>query len=485
MLKDNDSKTVVESENRQKDTFREQYTTRIQPKHVWGFIFVITTIGLAAAALIINGVVLIALVLSLISAVAIIVNPIYGLILFVVLNFIRPSDFIPGLEAIPLAKMIGGGTLLALILKHIRTKDILFKYRQTYLLFIFTIILFLSVPLSLWPTDSYKDALDFTKIILFYLIFINTVRSLSRLRMISLVALGSIMVLAYSVIKSYLAGDFRAAATIGSGLYGDANDVALTLVTALPFAVFLKGSKLKDAFKNLLYWGIIAVMVTAVITTQSRGGMLGLIAVLFVIFTKGKNKFKGILVLTVIGMLIFAFMPSDIGERYSTISTYDEDASAMNRIYAWQAGIKMMIAHPFTGVGLGQFETGFSIYKPAAYHAARWMSPHNTWIQIAGETGVFGVIIWSWLFIYCFLELKRLKPEGLPEDKKRISNARDIILASLIGFGVCAFFLTQALNYMFYFLVAASVCLKNINLSSAAKADTLYSRPTVKNTIAE
>ncbi len=44
-------------------------------------------------------------------------------------------------------------------------------------------------------------------------------------------------------------------------------------------------------------------------------------------------------------------------------------------------------------------------------------------------------------------------------------------MSSLIGFGICAFFLTQAFNHMFYFLVAATVSLYSINAAFREKME--------------
>ena len=43
------------------------------------------------------------------------------------------------------------------------------------------------------------------------------------------------------------------------------------------------------------------------------------------------------------------------------------------------------------------------------------------------------------------------------------------LLIGFLGFGVTAFFLTQGLNYLYYFLIAATVCLVNINNEAAAR----------------
>ncbi len=427
---------------------------------------------LAASLLFASEVVVTALMLMAIAVVLILKWPVVGLIGFIIISFIRPADIVPSLGTIPLAKLIGGGTFLAVILKHIRSKDILFKYKQTYLLAALTIILFISVPLSFWPTRSLEISMDFTKILLFFLIFINIVRDLKTLKIVSLVAVACMCVLCYSTIQSYLDGSLRAAATIGAGLFGDSNDVALVLVTSIPLVGFLKLNRKKKVSINILYWSIVSFLTAGVVVTESRGGLLGLIAVLFLTFIRGRNKLKGILILLIAGLLIIPFLPSDISERYKTIGEYGDDPSAMNRLYAWQAGLDMMISRPFYGVGIGAFEAAFGTeFKPDGFNSARWMAPHNTLVQIGAETGIIGLSIFLYLYIFCMLQLKRMRIEQTGIDSKRAAQARDILFTGFVGFAICAFFLTQALNYILYFLVASTICLRNINSFQNQTAD--------------
>jgi len=212
--------------------------------------------------------------------------------------------------------------------------------------------------------------------------------------------------------------------------------------------------------------------VMGIVVTQSRGGLLGMIAALLFLFARGRNKIKAIISLAIIGLLMLVFLPSKIEERYRTIGEYEQDAASMNRLYAWRAGLDMMVSRPLYGVGIGCFETAFGThFKPEGFNSNRWMAPHNTLVQVGAETGLIGLAIFIYLFGYCIFKLKRLCPAGTAAEIERISSTRNIILASLMGFAVSALFLTQALNYMLYFLIASTVCIHNINSHSAQKSE--------------
>lgn len=437
----------------------------IKPRHIGIAALVVGSGVLGLMTLFVNTTVILAVLLSAIAGVATLAYPMLGLMAFTALNLIRPSDWIPGLASLPLAKLVGGGTLLAVAVRYLPNRDFRFRYFQTWLLLGFAAALFISVPFSFWPGKSLGISLDFLKIIIFYLIFINVVRSVKALKIIAIVTLLCVAVLGFSTIKGYLGGAFRAAAEIGSGLFGDANDVAQVFVTVLPLAVFWK---LRSPFSDLRFWAFVAFFTAATIVTQSRGGFLGLAAVMFFVLVRGRNKLVGVAMFAVLGLGVAAVLPSEFAERYKSIGTYEEDASSMGRIYAWQAGMNMMLTRPVTGVGIGCFEVAFGeAYRPAGFSFNKWMAPHNTLVQIGGETGLIGLALWLALFFYCVMALRRLKPAGSEKERIEIDQIRDALLISFLGFGVTAFFLTQGLNYLFYFLIAATVCLVHINKEAA------------------
>jgi len=437
---------------------------KVQSKHLLYFLLLSASIMFGLLSVYLDTVLVIALILAIIVSITCLVRPMVGLTAFVILSFLRPADMLPVLEVIPLAKIVGGLTLLAIILRYITTRKIVFGNRQMLLLLAFLATLFISIPFSYWPSESLAISIDFLKIIIFYFTFVNIIKSLSALRTISLIALVSIIIISISTTLSYFSGNARGASAIGAGLYGDANDVALIMVTAIPLAGFWEMRRSRGRTGTLLKWVTITILIVGIISTGSRGGFLGMVAVLFLYLLSGRNKIVGAVVIVLIALPLVFLIPSNITQRYSTIGTYEEDASAMGRIYSWQAGLHMMTARPLNGVGAGCFEIAFGLdFRPAGFNSAKWNAPHNTLIQVGGETGLIGMSVFLYLYILCISQLRKLKPIAESREQTRIEDVKKILITSLIGFGVCAFFLTQAFNFMYYFLVASTVSLYNLN----------------------
>ena len=78
------------------------------------------------------------------------------------------------------------------------------------------------------------------------------------------------------------------------------------------------------------------------------------------------------------------------------------DATLTERRAAlWHEALVMMGEHPVTGVGLG----GFQALSPTAQmdRDARWA--HNSFLQHGAETGVLGLLLLGWLFLWGFAGL--------------------------------------------------------------------------------
>ncbi|MBU8933973.1 MAG: O-antigen ligase family protein [candidate division Zixibacteria bacterium] len=451
--------------NRAPDLVDESSRIYMKARHLWIAILIIVAVGLGIAVPYVDGMVLVLLVIIVLAVALTIIHPIVGLIAFTIVNFIRPADLVPALEAVPLAKLVGGGTLLIMVAQAIIRRKLFFRYRQTWAITGILITLFLSIPMSYWPSASLQVAVDYTKIILFYILIINLVRNLQRLKVMSLITLVCVLVLAISTLEGYFLDGGRAASAIGAKMFGDANDAALFFVAALPLSAFWLRIRSHAYIGRIMYWLSVAVLFSGTIVTQSRGGFLGLIAVFFFYFLRRRNKIVAAIAIVLMGIIGFVALPTEITDRYETIAEPNQEASASARLHTLGAGLNMMLHRPLNGVGAGAFETAFGTdFRPAGYLPSKWNAPHNTLIQVGAETGLIGLGCFLFLFFFTILQLRRMTFERneLDADEIDMREIRDIIYGSMIGYGVCAFFLTQAHNYLLYYLVAATIVLVDL-----------------------
>ncbi len=65
----------------------------------------------------------------------------------------------------------------------------------------------------------------------------------------------------------------------------------------------------------------------------------------------------------------------------------------------WQTGIAMFNAHPFTGVGIGNFNARFTEFAVNPRFTVSEGHAHNYYINAAAETGIVGLAAYVWLIV--------------------------------------------------------------------------------------
>ncbi len=174
---------------------------------------------------------------------------------------------------------------------------------------------------------------------------------------------------------------------------GDGNDFALSVCIRVPFALFLLFESPKWRQKAVLHCAARCCSWPPSSATQSRGGSLGLIAVVIYYWWKTDRKvLTGALAVTAL-VGVMALASPQYFARMGTIVTYETDGSAQGRITAWKAGVGMMLSNPLLGVGAGNFPPNFTRFAPGAGGVGRWKTAHSIYFLILGELGLPGFFL--------------------------------------------------------------------------------------------
>jgi O-antigen ligase len=249
---------------------------------------------------------------------------------------------------------------------------------------------------------------------------------------------------------------------IGSML-GDPNDLALVLLFPLAFACGIASTSKLSNKQRFLTVIVCLCLSFAIIQTQSRGGLLGMMTV-YAVFLQQAIRSKTVLIsLAVVGAVVLYFV-AGIGERASGgAAEAGIDASAMGRLYAWEAAFKMALDNPFTGVGLNNFYFNYYFYSPhwdGLNHAV-----HSTWFGVLAETGFLGLFVFLGLIASlvktAVATLKRLKSADNPP--AYLFVASKAVVAGLAGTVVSGTFLTQGFVWPIYILAALSIAIAQLS----------------------
>ena len=244
---------------------------------------------------------------------------------------------------------------------------------------------------------------------------------------------------------------------IGSVL-GDPNDLSLVLMFPASFAAALATTRGMGFLTRLLgVAGFVAVFL-AVLATQSRGGLLGIVAVTGVIARRYIKSNVALAVVGVIGIVALFAVAGIAGRSSGGSHEAGIDESAMGRIYAWEAAINMALSRPLTGVGLDNFYVNYFFYSnhwDGKNHAV-----HSTWFGVLGETGFPGLIVFMTMAVKTALRAfrctKTLDEAGAPPPARAMAWA---LLAGLAGFMLSGTFLTQGFTWPLYIQLALTVAI--------------------------
>jgi hypothetical protein len=214
-----------------------------------------------------------------------------------------------------------------------------------------------------------------------------------------------------------------------------------------------------QGLKRIFYWGVVGILLLAIIGTQSRGATLGIAAVFGYLWWHSSRKAAGVvaILIAIVGVLIYA--PPVYFQRMGTITNYEGESSAEGRIHAWKAGTRMAL-HNVLGVGAGNFPNSFPKYR-SGDAPVRWMTAHSMYFLILGELGVLGLLLLLKLIFGNVTESNRLlraltqKATGPPAtadaDQAAMAAERQhcvmllrFMNAGMFGFAVAGAFLSVA-----------------------------------------
>ena len=385
-----------------------------------------------------------ALVLAAALTVAILVffKPFYGLLLYIVLLYIRPQDFVPALEKLRIMLVLAIAIILSFFIHHIFTKRKISLLQSRQSIFMFALLIL--VPVSNLANLQFKEAWDgFNDFLTLFLLFFMIVSIMDDSRKLRALAWTLVVCTAIICVNGIIQR-FRGFDLIGNipevdgrirwiGIFGDPNDFALLINSFFPFVLVRFFEKGIGALQRFLLLIVGAINILAIYYTGSRGGFIALLLILTFFAFKRWGLVRGL----VIGAVFFAAAIAIAPSRFMDLSPYGTSASG--RIYAWIDGLVMLRARPVFGVGFDQFTV---VHGRAA---------HSAFIECMAELGLVGYLAWISIIFMSFKDISRVI--GTSSSESLVKYAK-VVQLSLVGFLGSAFFLSQAYSPVFYILVA-------------------------------
>jgi O-antigen ligase len=411
-----------------------------------------------------------------------------ALLAFMLVLLIRPQDQLFFLEPLHLADLTGAFAFLALIAGRVGRGLPATRFTPEVLgVFAFAGVMLATMPVSFWPGGSFEVfTTQFGKIVLIFLVIVNTLTSRARVeRYITVVTLGATYV-GLRAVFDYARGvnlveGGRVAGSIG-GLFGNPNDMALNMVTFLPLAIAVALYRGRTSLRLIGTIGA-AAMALAMVFSKSRGGTVGMIAMMAVLIYQMRRVRPGVAVLIVVASLAaLPMLPASFTERMASIFDADQDPTGSReaRKRLLREGWETFLGNPLTGVGLGQFPN----YRPDAREEA-WRQTHNSPLQVASELGIVGLGIFAFM-VWTALNAGIIAKRAIRGARRRARIGRrtgprsasdadldwldfhaGIILAAVFGWFVAANFASVAYYWTFYLMLGLAAAIREVSVQAA------------------
>jgi putative inorganic carbon (HCO3(-)) transporter len=287
-------------------------------------------------------------------------------------------------------------------------------------------------------------------------------------------ALWTIFGFAYYLAQSLTPGEMRAALTafaIGAGIVGAMGAIryvqvgetqlfaggaltserAAAVVSDPNYFASLLGLALLPALALLVgdlrrnAWLIVpaAGAAAGLFLSLSRGGILGFAAGLLVLLAWRRARRVALALIAAVVVITLAGANPFVGSEYygaveQRLSTIQDPTRESRRPEIWSTAVDTAVQHPFTGVGVNQFEY-VAARRPLHERGSPIENAHNVYLSLAAETGLIALAAFL-----AFLAQLGLRGARAARARDRSSRALALgLMAALVAFTVQGLTSTQ------------------------------------------
>jgi len=391
-------------------------------------------------------------------------RPHIGILVWTWIGFMNPHRLTWSFAYdMPFAMIVALVTLVGLLMSR-EPKKVPWT-RETILLLIFLVWVLLTTMYAIYPELAWPHLNQFWKILL--MVYVTMILMQSKERIDQLVWVIALSIGFYGVKGGIFTivhgGVFHVRGPEGSFIGGD-NEMGLALIMTIPLLRYLQLS-------SGSFWlrGVLTIMMVlcavATVGSQSRGALVGLVAMSGFLWLKSRNKFFTALLGAIAVALVLAVMPQQWYDRMATIQNYESDQSAMGRINAWKMAFNMAKDRPLGG-GFDSFkEYTFALYAPNPDDVH---DSHSVYFEVMGEHGFVGLGIFLALALMTWRTASWVIGRSHRDREKRwLAALAAMTQVSLVGYATAGAFLGLAYFDYYYTLIALVVLCKTVLVSSA------------------
>ncbi|RRJ84596.1 putative O-glycosylation ligase, exosortase A system-associated [Aestuariirhabdus litorea] len=379
------------------------------------------------------------------SLLFIIRQPYVGVLVWSWLGYMNPHKLTWGFATtLPFAQVVAVTTLLGML--FCREKYRMPRNGLVFLLVVYSLWLLVTTLDARYSAYAWPQLEKVYKIL--FMTFVTLYLINSRQRIELLVAVMALSIGFYGIkggiFTLMTGGGFRIMGPPGTFIGGN-NEIGLALIMVVPlFRYFQLSSPLA-----VVRWGAgiaIALCLVSILGTQSRGALLGLLAMAFMLILMSRKRFVLLVSMAVLLPALVMFMPDSWHSRMESIANYEQDKSAQGRFDAWRFAYEVAKADPLTG-------GGFEVF-------AGRTDAHSIYFEVLGEHGFVGLALFLSLLLGGWLVSGKMVKE---RSMKWRSDLMTMVRVSLVGYAVSGAFLGLAYFDLFYHMLALIIVARTLD----------------------
>lgn len=313
---------------------------------------------------------------------------------------------------------------------------------------------------AVYPELAFEQLDKVLKIQLITLVTMILMTSMERVNQL-------IWVIVFSIgFYSFKGGIFTLLTGGGFHVFGPAasdiqenNALAVAVLMIVPLMIYMYKFP-PHRFVQVFMPYCIFFSLVSVVGSQSRGALLAILAVGGFYWLKSKTKALTAFIFILLALFGYAFMPQSWHDRMGTISEYQEDSSAMERLRAWEYSIGIANDR-LTGGGFNSWSLeNYAKYAPGATKA---FVAHSIYFGVLNDGGWPGLILFLMVLFLIWRQLGRVikVTEGNPDHADHNLLAR-MLQISMVAFLAGGAFLSLAYFDLAWHIMAITIVLTNL-----------------------
>lgn len=378
------------------------------------------------------------------------------LLLFLILLYANLPLVFPASEAVRPAKIAAGLAIAALLGEALfGSHKLTFAWPEGGWLIAFLSIGAMSCFAALWPGYAFDWLSNLVKMVIVFFFIVNCADNERAIKGVMWTMILGGLFPALGTLRNFLQGNLEEGRASWVGIFANPNEMAYAMVVLLPLAAYV--AAVSGWLARITLLGISLLYLAALFVTFSRGGVIGLGAIIAVYaWRKRSVALQVTLVVLVVAGTMVANRYWTRGENFSQLNN---DVSLQQRFATYQAGLAMFLDRPLLGVGLGCSVVAWPLYAPqGALARGTALVTHNTLIQALSETGILG---FTSFVTFIGIGLYRARKLARSPDK-RIATLGTSIEAAIWGMVVCGMSGGYVLTWFPYILLGLAGAARRI-----------------------